>query len=507
MKGYEAIAKAISQEGVEVAFYFLGADTAELLIELQDRWGVKLIHARHEQGAVAMADGYTRVTGKPAVCALTRGPGVTNAATALSVARERKSPVIVVTGDVPTGDRHHYHRMDLPAFAQTTVGQSVTITAPATLQNDIQLTFRLARLRGPVIMCAPPHVQNADLGDQWNYQPSEAVIAAPQRPRPDPEMVRQAVAILSQAERPVIIAGRGAFLSDARAAIEELADRVGALLATTILAKGYFAGQEYSFGVGGGMGTALSEELLMESDCVVVVGHALNVMATGYGKLFRNARVIQIESDRERIGDSLAVELGIGADARSAVEAIYSSLDQAGVTQKTGFRTREVRDRIAAGDSSDAFVHSEGAVDPRFLAGELDRILPNERTVVLDGGAIPFLMQAVSATGPSGILWGAEFGVVGLGLPLAIGAAIGRPEKHCALLMGDAAFMLSVQELDTAVRYKIPMTIVVMDDHGFGAEVHYLKARGKPFGIASGQPGLRCGRSSLPGKSHDSYVS
>jgi thiamine pyrophosphate-dependent acetolactate synthase large subunit-like protein len=212
----------------------------------------RLIHARHEHGAVTMADGFARYTGRPGVALITNGPGFTQVMTALTIAARSRSPLVVIAGDACQRLPFHIHTIDQAPLATATGAVYVPIRAVERLDHDLAYAFATARNRRlPVVVGIPEDMQRVPV--ETRYRPSDRLAVAAQRPRPDPVALAAALEPLLRAERPVILAGRGAV--QAGPALVELADASGALLATSLLAKGLFDGHPFDVGVAGGLST------------------------------------------------------------------------------------------------------------------------------------------------------------------------------------------------------------------------------------------------------------
>ncbi len=487
MKVYEALASAVALEGTEVVFTLMDSFTEDLMVEISEKHGIRTVTTRHEQGAVLMADGYARATGKPGVCVIGAGPALAQTGTGLATARIHRSPVIVIAADTPTIG-HEAKRFDSRLFVEATAQKYVPLRSGVTVAEDVGRAFRHARGgSGPAVICAPSDILDGDLQQEWRYHPTAPTAASTQRAQPDPTMVERAASILSEAQRPVVIAGRGAVTSGAREEIETLASRTGALLANTLQARGYFGDHPYGLGIAGSFGTETMSSLLGEADCVLAVGASLNVYTTKHGSLFPAAQVVQIDTQPDRMGETVRPDVEIVGDAMATVSALNTYFDREGSPPKQGYRSEDVALRIAGSRAGRqrSYVESPGVLDPNLVVAELSRALPADSIVVTEGGHfVLFVATQMEVSGPDAFIWGADFSAVGVGIPMSIGVAVGRPDRKCVLIVGDGGFMMSLPELDTAVRNNLPLAVVVMNDGAFGAEVHDLKNKGKPVTLA-----------------------
>jgi thiamine pyrophosphate-dependent acetolactate synthase large subunit-like protein len=286
----------------------------------------------------------------------------------------------------------------------------------------------------------------------------------------------------------VIIAGRGAVLADARAPIEALAERTGALLATSAMANGLFAGSDYALGIAGGFASAYAAELLAESDVVLSLGATLNHWTTRHGALLgAGTRLIQIDVDAAAIGAHQPAEVGVVADAAATARALDAEL-AARDHHRDGRRTPEIARAIATRrwrDEPYDDAPAPGTIDPRTLAIALNELLPPDRAIAVDSGAFTgWPAMYLDVADPRAWLFCNAFQSVGLGLGAALGAAVARPDRITVAAVGDGGMFLSLPELDTAARLGLPVLVVVWNDSAYGAEVHHFAPMGHDVGIA-----------------------
>jgi thiamine pyrophosphate-dependent acetolactate synthase large subunit-like protein len=318
---------------------------------------------------------------------------------------------------------------------------------------------------------------------EWVGGGADGVVA----PAPADATVSALGDLLAGARRPVLLAGRGAVLAGAGPALERLAERSGALLATSAMGHGLFAGNPWALGISGGFASPLAAELLPKADALVAFGAQLTRWTTrGGGLIGRAARVAQVDIALEALGANVAVDVAVHGDARRTAEAVLAELDRRGHSAE-GWRDDATRAAIAArtwrdepfDDASDA-----EHVDPRALSIALDELLPLERTVVVDSGHFmgfpPMYLRVPDA---AGFVFTQAFQSIGLGLANAIGAAIARPDRLTVAALGDGGALMSMQELETAVRLRLPLLAVVYDDAAYGAEVHHFGPHGHDLGI------------------------
>ena len=457
MKVHALMAEALAASGVSHVFTVMGDGNLDLIDALARR-GVRLVHARHEQGAVAMADGYARASGRPGVCSVTHGAGITQTATSLHTARAYGSAVLLVAGDVPASAPGPFDQL---AFGRLVAGAAWTLRSADEVGAALDAVGERLRA-GPAVLNLPTDVQRQEAAPG---PVPRLTIPPPPRPEPDPEAVERAVAALGAAARPAILAGRGAAAAGAGAALARLADRLGAPIATTLLAHGFCADHPRHVGVSGALGDGRGSEALREADCVYAAGTSLTSWTLGGRPL--EAHVVRVDAEPDRLTAAGTPVLG---DVLLATERILTGLGPGAAGAE--------RPLPPPRPEPDTFDDGDGTVDPRRALLALDRALAPERRLVIDGGHFAiFASQLLTVHGTAQFGWTSDFGAIGQGLAIAIGAAIAAPPRT-TLLVGDGGFLMAIAELETAARYGVPLTMFVMNDGGYGQERHNMRAKG-----------------------------
>jgi thiamine pyrophosphate-dependent acetolactate synthase large subunit-like protein len=413
---------------------------------------------------------------------VTRGPGLTNALTALHTVVRARRRVLLITGDVST-DRSLWAE-DNKYLDAAAVAASVGLEFfPVDDADGAVPSFRAAAAAAaagrPALLSVAYDVLN---GPGGSVQPPRPELAAApdvlQQPAAAAEIERIAD-LLTAAERPLILVGRGAASADLKPLIEELAERTGALLGTTLLAKDFFRGHRFALGVVGGFASDPAAELLGTVDCVLVLGASLTQFTTGHRTLFEDATVVHVDRDTARIGATFRADLGVVADAGAAVRALLEMVPAAGSAKPFhGDETlAALRGPLFLGEDDSR----PGALDPRTVATTLDELLPEQRTLVIDAGRfMTSPSRFIRVPGPGHFRLTADAGSIGVGLGPALGAAVARPDSQTVLFIGDGGLALSIADIETAARHRIPLIVVAMNDHGFGAERIHLAADGLP---------------------------
>lgn len=474
----------LARLGVDTVFGLAGSGNFVVTNALA-AGGARFVSARHEGGAVAMADGWARTTGRVGIASVHQGPGLTNTLTALAEAAKAHTPLVVLAGDTPPGALRSNFRIDQHDLVRAVGAAPELVCSAASAAADAARALRRAQLeRRAVVLMMPIDLQAAAAPAAGEITP----VPLPAPAGPAAEAVARAADVLAAAQRPVIIAGRGAVLADARRPIEALADRTGALLATSAMANGLFAGLPYALGIAGGFASPLAAALLAESDAILSLGAGLNHWTTRHGALIADgARLIQVDVDADAIGAHRPADVGIVADAAAAAAALLAELEARG-HRATGRRTPQIAAAIATRRWRDE-PYDDGSprdtIDPRTLAIALNDLLPADRAVAVDSGAFTgWPAMYLDVADPRAWLFCNAFQSVGLGFGAALGAAVARPDRITLAALGDGGMFLSLPELDTAARLGLPVLVVVWNDAAYGAEVHHFAPLGQDVAIA-----------------------
>jgi thiamine pyrophosphate-dependent acetolactate synthase large subunit-like protein len=472
----EAIGRALAAHGVDTVFGLLGSGNLTVTNALRDA-GARFVGARHECGAICMADGYARVSGRLPVCSVHQGPGLTNAITGLTEAAKSRTPLILLAADTPAAALRSNFRIDQSGLVEAVGAVAERVYGPETAMADVARAVRRAQVeRRAVVLMLPLDVQAAET--ELAIPPPAAELDPS---APSARAVATAAELLRHAQRPAIIAGRGAVLAGAGPALRRLGERTGAVLATSAVGNGLFAGDPFAVGIAGGFSSPTATRLLREADVVIAFGAALNQWTTRHGTLIDGA-VIQVDRDEEAIGAHRPADLGIVGDAAATAEALLAALDG----HATGRRTEALAEAIAAGAwRHEPYEESTGHVDPRTLSIALDEMLPAERIVVVDSGHfMGWPSMYLRVPDAAGFVFPQAFQCVGLGLGNAIGAAIARPDRLTVAALGDGGALLALPEFETLGRLRLPLLVVIYDDAAYGAEVHHFRPMGQAVDLA-----------------------
>lgn len=493
----EAVGRALAACGAGTAFGVVGSGNFHVTNALV-AGGVRFVAARHEGGAATMADAYARMSGRAGIVSVHQGPGLTNAMTGIAEAAKSRTPLIVLAGEA-TDARSNFH-IDQDALVAAVGGVPMRVTSAEGAWERAVEAYRVAvEERRTVLLNLPLDIQalptaslpTASLPAAYGPATARTSSASPLRggePGLSPAAdggVKELARLLAESRRPVFIAGRGA--RHARTELEALAGRVGALLATSAVAKGLFRGDPWDLDVSGGFATPLAAELIRGADLVVGWGCALNMWTTRHGSLIPpGGKVAQVDLDQAALGAHVPIALGVTGDVAAVATALTDHSAATGAGTDPGYRSAEVARRIQAeGRWRDVPYQDEsggGRIDPRTLSIGLDDLLPIERIVSIDSGnfmGYPSMFMDVPDEG--GFCFTQAFQSIGLGLATAIGAAVARPDRLPVAALGDGGALMGAAELETVVRLGLPMVIVVYDDEAYGAEVHHFGPHGHPL--------------------------
>jgi thiamine pyrophosphate-dependent acetolactate synthase large subunit-like protein len=480
MKVYEAVANAFVKEGARTVFGLLGDGNLSWVAAMSKHPDVRLIDARDEGAALLMADGWARATGEVGVCNVTQGPGLTRMTTSLVTAARSRSPVVVYTSRTHFNDERVNQAINQERLVSATGAGYIEVLTPRFAEDAVRQAFYRARLESrPIVLCYPLDIQDRECDGDDDYQPSTTLDAGQQRIRPAEDRLNEAARIIAASRKPVVLLGRGAVRSGAVAAAEQLATRIGALIATTLVAKGTLAGSEYHAGIAGLFSTRTVMQLFGEADCVIAIGASLNPHTLEGGLLFPGARIVHIDVARAILmGNDNAADCYVQGDAQITTQALDAMLAAQGVSRE-GFRTPAVRRALVNADRDPAEYEIEpGTVDPREASRVIDERLPSEVGVVIGVGH-SFAFPVMTMKRPRALHEFVNgFGCIGETLPVAIGMGVAQGGKPLALIEGDGAALQNIQELDTASRLGIKLLFIILNDEGLGAEYQKAKAKG-----------------------------
>ena len=486
----EALLRLLEQYAVDTVFGIPGTHTLELYRGIA-KSNVQHIQARHEQGAGFMADGYARVRGKPGVCMVISGPGVTNITTALGQAYADSIPLLLISSVTPSTSLHKgwgclHEISDQQAVTAPLTAFSATVRSPAELPELIGQAFAIfaaARPR-PVHIAIPTDLLAQPIVGEW------MVCKPPARPLPDPIAVRAAVALLARAERPILMLGGGLLNShlddkDLSNCLTELAERLGAGIITSNAGKGLVR-DSHPLNLGASISRSTTQRYLARADVVVALGTELADSESFVERLEINGKIIRVDIDHSKLNDLYPAEIGLIGDAGATATRLLDELRSNAVKSDWAAVAQEiatVRTQLSAELSPAEQQHQR-------LCQLLRAILPADAVVMADMTQLSYTGSLAFPTEqPRRWLHAAGYCTLGCALPMAIGAKVAQPQQPVAVLVGDGGFLFTVQELATAVELGLSLPIILWNNDGFGEIRDGMNRRNiPPIGVSGRNP-------------------
>lgn len=478
-----AIIEMLKQEGVSHIFGIVGSSFLDILDPLYDRDDIKFIGVRHEQGAALMADGYSRISGKPSVCLVTNGPGVLNLTYGIGSAYVAHSPVVVLA---PSASRSHQNRSSTQEFDQVALFKPITkasfaINKIEVLPEALRHAFRVATSgkMGPVMIDIPrdllPGAEiELDLMAPETYRPGQT------RSRGDRDLIDKAAAVLSMGQRPVILAGGGVQWSEAGDEVCRMAELTGAAIVTSYGRADAVPNDHPNYlGHLGRLGSLEGIEAVRQADTILAVGTRLSQSTTFYDNRFipADAKIVQIEIDPQEIGRNYPVTVGIEGDAKAVMEGLLEKVRE-GEPKPNQQWVSEVHDLSArrTGRLEDEGKDTSSPMKPQKVYAELRKVIPRDAIIALDAGLAPnYGQDRLNYYEPKSLITSLDLGGLGFSFPAAIGAKFAAPNRPVINFNGDGGFLFNAQEFSTAVHHGLPLVTVVMNNGIWGSEKAYQR--------------------------------
>jgi acetolactate synthase I/II/III large subunit len=476
---YRAVADAFAAEGADTVFCLLGDGNMHWATAMSADHGARLFHMRHEHCAVAAASSHARATGGVGIASVTCGPGFTQTMTALTTAARARIPLVLMAGEAPLNAAWHNQGIDQRPFAMACGAEYVAAHSLPRLMDHVRTAFYVARAEHKPVVLGIPYDLQKQPASRAGYVPSTALLPARTPIIPDAATVARAADSLASAKRPVVLAGRGVLRAGAVEEVRRLADVSSALLATTLPVRGLYDDHPFSIGIAGGFSSPVAYEALAGCDVLVAVGASVSNHTADGGKLFGEALVIHVDEHPHGLNQGLKTgDIHLRADARLAAAALAEAIEARGGTAST-VRTREFARRIAEDGPEPAPAPvAPGLLHPTAAIGELDRVIPKEWRIVSGSGHSSYFTALMRGRPAERFHTIREFGAIGNGLAYAIGVAAAHPEDQIVLVEGDGGLLMHAQELETVRRHGLRILVCVLNDGGYGSELHKLRADG-----------------------------
>jgi len=473
VNGSWILLESLYRLGIDTVFGYPGGSVIPIYDEIYKYKKIKHYFSRHEQGAAHEADGFARATGKIGVCIATSGPGATNLVTGIMTAHMDSVPLLAVTGQVGRSSlgKDSFQESDI-------VGITLPITKSNYLITDIRDLPRIIKEAnyiattgrpGPVLIDIPKDIQISEIPfNEFEKLFSEEINLPGYDPtyHGHPRQIKKAIDLIKTAKKPLIIAGAGILKAGASKSIIEFAEKTNIPVTTTLLGLGVFpSNHELSLGMLGMHGTVAANHATEEADLIIAAGIRFDDRITGNpDKFCKNASIIHIDIDPAEIGKNKKCDIPIVGDLKNVLFEFNRRLDKMDhsdwVNTVKGWKKEYP---MVYGSSN------EGRLLPQEVLSELNKVLAGNAIVATDVGQHQmWTAQYISFNNPNSILTSGGSGTMGYGLPAAIGAQIGRPDKKVVAIVGDGGFQMTFQELMLIKQYNLPVKVVIINNSFLG---------------------------------------
>ncbi|MCD6444075.1 biosynthetic-type acetolactate synthase large subunit [Candidatus Bathyarchaeota archaeon] len=469
MSGSQAIVEALKGEGVKTIFGIPGGAIMPVYDVLYDEKEIRHILMRHEQCAAHAADAYARVTGGPGVCMATSGPGATNLVTGIATAYMDSSPVIAITGQVPTSliGRDAFQETDIIGITTPITKYNYQVRSVRDIPKIIKEAFYIATAGrpGPVLIDLPKDMQTGV--DDVDFDVDVEIRGYKPNLDPHPLQVKRAVDILVEAERPIILAGGGIHWSNAYGELLRLAELLMAPVVTTFMGKGVIPeNHPLCLGCIGMHGRVEANKSIMMADVVLAVGVRFSDRSTGKVDEFcTEAKIIHIDIDPSEIRKNVAVHLPIVADAKKALKAIIDELTRRGLKREKS----EWLKRVETLKKEYADTEPGGELTGANAVKVLRKVLPENAIVATEVGQNQMWASLYfKVLKPKTFISSGGLGTMGFGFPASLGAKAARPDVPVVDIAGDGSFLMTEQDLATSVTEDLPVIVMVLNNSSLG---------------------------------------
>lgn len=467
--GNDLVVQTLKNEGVDTVFYLTGgpmSDVAGLCLEMQ----LKSIDVRHEQGAAMMAHAYSRLSGKPGICFAASGPGTTNLLTGIGNSYLDATPVVALGGSSPIKEnsRGAFQEMDQLAIFKPVTKWAERVTDARRIPELVSKAVRMATQgqQGPVYLDLPGDILYTEVElDEVRFPRN---LSKPSRPAGDADLIQEAMTLLKQAERPIILTGSGILWSQAWAELQKFVELTDIPFYTTPQGRGVIAEDHPLCFLGA------RSKAFREADVVLVIGTRLNFVV-GFGlppRWAADVKVIQVDIHREEIGRNRTIDVGIVGDAQRVLQQLLDAARGAFPQPISSPWVEALRQASKANEEkAEALLNTDVVpIHPLRLCKEVRDFMDRDAIIVVDGHEIlNYARQSIPTFVPGHRINAGANGCMGVAVPYGLGAKMAKPDTQVIVLSGDGSFGMNGMEMDTAIRHNIPIMVVVSNNGGWAA--------------------------------------
>ncbi len=471
--GAEIFVESLKKERVDTIFGFPGGAVLPIYDALFES-SMRHILARHEQGAVHMADGYARATGRPGVVVVTSGPGATNTVTGIATAYMDSIPLLIFTGQVPTAliGNDAFQEADIVGITRPCTKHNYLVKDIRDLAYIIKKAFYIATAGrpGPVLVDIPKDVQTATT--EFKYPDEVHMPSFKPTYRGHIRQIKMATDCILNAKRPVIYAGGGVVLSDAASELRSLAEKLQIPVTTTLMGLGGFPGTHQLYmGMLGMHGTYCANMAVTNTDCLIAIGARFDDRVTGKIDEFAPyAKIMHIDIDPTSISKNVKVDIPIVGDIKNVLKEMLNILGGVKVISRKSTLS-EWLDQIKQWNKTHklSYNQSNERIKPQYVVERLYKLTKGDAIITTEVGQNQmWAAQFYKFLKPRTFLTSGGLGTMGFGFPAAIGAQIAFPEKVVVDIAGDGSIQMNIQELATAVQYRLPVKVAILNNKFLG---------------------------------------
>lgn len=473
MTGARAVLECLKREGVDVVFGYPGGAILPLYEEMY-KDNFRHILTGHEQGAVHAADGYARVTGRPGVCIATSGPGVCNMVTGIATANMDSIPMVIISGQVPTGliGRDSFQEADISGITSPITKHNYLVKNAASIPRVLKEAFYIASTGrpGPVLIDIAKDALEAEISFQYPdkvHLPGYVVETTGQAYDID-----RAVAMIQHSQKPVFLVGGGVILSETTKYLEDSVNTTKIPVVTTLMGKGAIPdSHELHLGMGGMHGSYASNKAISGCDLLIALGARFDERLTSRADTFApNAQIIHFEIDDVEIDKIIDIDLGIKGDLRWSLPIFAKKLKEGAFDYGAAFA--DWRHEVLAMKKSHPFATPPrpGCISPQSIFAAVRDITRDDDTVAITdvGQHQMWAAQFFTTDEPKHFISSGGLGTMGFGLPAALGAKVACPEKTVVVFSGDGSILMNCQEFATLSEYGIDVKVIVLHNDTLG---------------------------------------